>query len=74
MNEIELVEAYTIYLKDHHIEFYEDGFPKLKSEWFIQDSPSIIAPFNKRHYYQQKKKDISIIHIIMAALSSYSKI
>ena len=62
MHEIELVECYTAYLKEHRVEFYENGFPKFKSEWFITDKPLIIVPFNKRQYYWQNKRDISICY------------
>lgn len=62
MHEIELVEHYSTYLKERGVEFYEDGFPKFKLEWFITDSPLVIAPFNKRQYYWQSKRDISICY------------
>ena len=62
MHEIELVERYTAYLKERGVEFFEDGFPKFKFEWFITNVPLIIAPFNKRQYYRQSKQDISICY------------
>ncbi len=62
MHEIELVERYTAYLKDRGVEFYENGFPMFKSEWFINNKPLVIAPFNKRQYYRQNKQYISICY------------
>lgn len=62
MTEIEIVESYTLYLKERNVKFFDDGFPKFKTEWFVSDLPSIIAPFNKRQYYLQKKKEISICY------------
>lgn len=62
MHEIELVERYTAYLKEHGVEFFEDGFPKFKSEWLITNKPLAIAPFNKKQYYWQNKRDISICY------------
>lgn len=62
MHEIELVECYTAYLKEHNVKFFDDGFPKFKHEWFISDSPKVVAPFNKRQYYLQNKRDISICY------------
>lgn len=60
MSEIELVEVFTKYLKKHKVKFTNDGFPLLRSEWFSTTKPKIIAPYNKRQYYRQNKKDISI--------------
>lgn len=62
MHEIELVERYTALLKEHGVEFFDDGFPKFKFEWFITGKPLVIAPFNKKQYYQQNKSDISICY------------
>jgi hypothetical protein len=62
MNEIELVELFTRYLTENNVKFTDDGFPLLKEEWFINNKPKIIAPFNKRQYYRQNKKDISICY------------
>ena len=62
MHEIELVESYTAYLKEKGVEFWENGFPKFKSNWIITTKPRVIAPFNKRHYYWQNKQDISICY------------
>ena len=62
MHEIELVERYTAYLKENGVEFYENGFPKFKPDWIITTRPKVIAPFNKRQYYWQNKRDISICY------------
>ena len=62
MCEIELVECYTAYLKDKGVEFYDNGYPKFNSDWFIKEKPKVIAPFNKRQYYRQDKHDISICY------------
>ena len=62
INEIELVECYTAYLKERGVRFYSNGFPKFESKWFITDPPLVIAPFNKRKYYSQNKRDISICY------------
>ena len=62
MNEIENVERYTAYLKEKGVEFYENGFPILKPNWIITTKPKVMAPFNKRHYYWQSKRDISICY------------
>lgn len=60
MHEIALVECYTAYLLKHGVKFKNNGFPVFKQEWLITNKPSLIAPFNKRMYYHQDKKRISI--------------
>ena len=62
MNEIELVERYTAYLKENGVEFYENGFPKFKPNWIIKDKPKVIVPFSKRQYCWQDKQEISICY------------
>lgn len=60
MHEIELVECYTSYLLEHGVKFNDDGFPVFKQEWVIDNKPLLIAPFSKRKYYHQDKKNISL--------------
>ena len=62
MHEIELVERYTAFLKEHGVQFYENGFPIFKKEWFITTKPKVIAPYNKRQYYKESKSEISICY------------
>lgn len=62
MHEIEIVECYTSYLLKRGVKFRDNGFPLFNSEWIITNKPKVIAPFNKRKYYRQNKKDISICY------------
>ena len=60
MNEIQIVERFTTYLKEKGVEFTRDGFPIFKPEWIVTNKPTVVAPFNKRQYYKENKRDISI--------------
>ena len=60
MHEIEIVECYTAYLLERGVKFKRNGFPVFRQEWVIDNKPLMIAPFSKRIYYHQDKKNISL--------------
>ena len=69
MHEIELVERYTAFLKEHGVQFFENGFPIFQKEWFITTRPKVIAPYNKRQYY--KKANQIYPFVILKKTSTY---
>lgn len=62
MNEIELIDCYTAFLKNHGVQFYKNGFPIFEKSWYISTKPKVIAPYSKRQYYKECKSEISICY------------